>query len=97
VPAVARMYMPPSIKVGGNLLNVGFVVAEMFLPYPSSIVNPRLLHKDYDYRNCAADNLEWVEYSDKSWTEYLEKERSDRKEYCNRLNNNKRLPHDDWC
>lgn len=47
------------------------LVAAAYLPQPSGISNPGLLHKDMNYMNCALNNLEWVDESSVDYQEYI--------------------------
>lgn len=61
-----------------------------------SLTDPVILHKDNNYRNCAADNLEWVEKDDPRYDAFLEQRLKDRMEVYHRENGNQRLPHKDY-
>ena len=52
---------------------VAGVVAEAFVPTPQGISCPVLIPKDGDYKNCKADNLEWVESDSESVQLYITK------------------------
>lgn len=43
----------------------------------SSMSRPRVLHRDKDYLNFNADNLEWAEESSQEYQDYLKKKRED--------------------
>ena len=43
----------------------------------STMKNPRVLHKDMDYLNYKADNLEWVEANDPRYIAYFKKKKDD--------------------
>lgn len=43
----------------------------------SSMSRPRVLHRDKDYLNFDADNLEWAEESSQEYQDYLKKKRED--------------------
>ena len=50
-------------------------VAEAFIPIPFGLCGSVLIHKDGDYKNCKASNLEWVESGSEKYEIYLEQRR----------------------
>ena len=63
---------------------------------PYVLSNPAILHKDNNYRNCASDNLEWVDSSDARYQAYLQQRLKDRWEVFDRENDGQRPPHDKY-
>ncbi len=59
-------------------LHLDEIVAKTFLPYPENLKDPVLLHKDHNYRNVEASNLEWVERDCVEYQEYLNQEKADK-------------------
>lgn len=58
---------------GGKLKQthpVHYLVAKTFIPNPKNY--KYILHKDTNYMNNYADNLEWVSYGDKKLFDYIE-------------------------
>lgn len=49
---------------------------------------PRVLHKNMDYLDFHADNLEWVEENSQEYQEYIKKKREDMNELEKELNRN---------
>ena len=45
-------------------------VKKAFLPCPSTLLSPALIHKDNDYQNCALSNLQWVESNSKEYAAF---------------------------
>lgn len=63
---------------------------------PDSIMNPVILHKDNNYRNCASDNLEWVDKDDSRYDAFLDQRLKDRMDVFYRENEDHHLPHDKY-
>lgn len=63
---------------------------------PFALNEPVILHKDNNYRNCASDNLEWVERADARYGDYLQQRLKDRLDVFNRENDGQRPPHDQY-
>lgn len=61
----------------------------------AGLKDPVILHRDLDYHNCAANNLEWTEKTDPRYIKYCEKRYSDRKIRNQELNAGKHIP-SDW-
>lgn len=59
-------------------LSVEEAVASAFLPHPKNIKVPVLLHKDLNYRNNEASNLEWVEMDSLEYQNYINQMKSDK-------------------
>ena len=76
----------PFVEINRERLFIDKLVADAFLPQPSS-QQAYLLHKDGDYKNCSSDNLDWVEYSNPEYQEYQEQRNSDIEERLKELNN----------
>ena len=58
--------------------SVDEAVAKAFLPYPKDIKDPVLFHKDLNYRNNDASNLEWVEMDSLEYRDYINQMKSDK-------------------
>lgn len=54
-------------------VNVDDCVAEAFIPKPNNMINPVVIHKNCDYKDCNVSNLEWVERTDTKYADYLKK------------------------
>lgn len=54
----------------------------------SAMKRPRVLHKNMDYLDFHADNLEWVEENSQEYQEYIKKKREDMNELEKELNRN---------
>ena len=57
--------------------------------------DPKILHRDLDWKNFASDNLEWIEADDQKFIEYLDQRKKDMRKRSEELNNGKDLP-DYW-
>lgn len=57
-----------------------------YLPEPTELKCPVILHKDLNYRNCAADNLEWVERDSDLYQQYLIQREADIEKRLKELN-----------
>lgn len=59
-----------------HVMQVRWLVAEIFLEAPDDLESiPQ--HKDGDYTNCRADNLEWMNRSDVHWRLYQRSQGND--------------------
>lgn len=56
---------------------------------------PVILHRDMDYKNCASDNLEWVEETDSRYLDYRKKREAERQARTAELNKGRHVP-DYW-
>ncbi len=54
----------------------------------STMQRPRVLHKNMNYLDYHADNLEWVEESSSEYQEYMKKKREDIDKLTKELNRN---------
>lgn len=63
------------------------LVAAAYLPQPSGMSNPRLLHKDGNYKNCSLDNLEWVDENGDDYQKYICQIRKDVEKRTDEINN----------
>lgn len=63
---------------------------------PYAFDNPAILHKDDNYRNCASDNLEWVDRADARYQAYIQQRLKDRWDVYYRENDSQRPPHDKY-
>lgn len=53
---------------------------------PSLLVRPRVLHKNMDYLDFHADNLEWVEENSVEYQEYMKRKKEDKDNLTVKLN-----------
>lgn len=61
----------------------------------SSMNRPKVLHKNMDYLDFHADNLEWVEENSQDYQDYMKKKREDMNKLTKELNrNNPNFPKD---
>ena len=61
----------------------------------AGLKNPVILHRDYDYKNFASNNLEWVEETDPRYLDYSKKREDDRRARARELDQGKIIP-DYW-
>ena len=61
----------------------------------AGLKKPVILHRDFDYKNFASSNLEWVEDTDPRYLDYCKKREDDRKARARQLDYGKVIP-DDW-
>lgn len=71
------------VPVDDLMAKAGFVDGDK-----SSLIAPGVLHKNMDYLDFHADNLEWVEESSPQYQEYMKKKREDMDKQTIRLNPN---------
>ena len=56
---------------------IDVTIATAYFPIPKDISNPKVLHKDHNYKNQNADNLEWVDQYSKEYLDYLNDRQKD--------------------
>lgn len=78
------------ITIEDMMGNVGFVDGDF-----STLAEPVILHRDNNYLNNSASNLEWVERTDQRYVDYLEREKIDKHNRRLELNPGKQL-HPGW-
>ena len=52
-------------------------IATAYIPKPTGIKNPKVLHKDHNYKNSNADNLQWVDQYSTEYQEYWKDRQKD--------------------
>ena len=62
------------------------LVAAAYIQKPLGLGYAALLHKDLDYKNCALDNLEWVNSDSNEFQQYLKKREADIDDRLKELN-----------
>ena len=87
----------PSVRVKKRKIPVDdFMAAAGYVQGDDAdLEEPKILHRDMDYKNFASDNLEWVAASDPRYAEYCKKREEDRQARTKELNVGKHVP-DYW-
>lgn len=62
------------------------LVTAAYLPKPSGLKSPAILHIDNDYKNCSLDNLKWVEDNSDEYQAYLKQRTADIEKRTQELN-----------
>lgn len=84
-PSVQFGYKGRRGTVDSLMKAAGFVSGD-----PTCFNNPVILHKDYDFDNFAADNLEWCENDDPRFKEYQNIKHSAMQQEVDRVNSQQR-------
>ena len=71
------VYLDDGRSLRGQKNSIENMMVAAFLPKPANMINAVLLHKDLDYKNCALDNLKWVEEDSEDYLEYKKKKKVD--------------------
>ena len=75
------------VEVGEIMKKCGYIQGD-----DADLTNPVILHRDFDYKNYASDNLEWTEADDPRYLDYLEKRHNDMEARSNYMNGDKPRP-----
>ena len=67
----------PFIYNGAKREYIEDLVASAYLPEPTGMSNPGLLHIDNNYKNCSVSNLKWVESDSNEYRNYLSERNGD--------------------
>ena len=67
-------------------LFIEYLVAAAYIRKPEGLGYTALLHKDLDYKNCALNNLKWVNSDSNEFQQYLKKREADIEDRLKELN-----------
>lgn len=92
VPIDPHVAVYTSTSYHAKRVYIDELVAEAYLPKPRNDWYLGLLHKDYNYKNCSLDNLEWIDSSSDEYKKYREQWKKDTDERFAELNPGKKRP-----